>query len=109
VAHRRQKSNPFYVLLVVIGIAFTVTASAYFVMTLRGTNASRLLGEGSPTDPLNTKSALVDFMDRDGAKLLTAELVLLALATCGAMGTDSWWSTGDTPRGDVAQKQGKEP
>jgi hypothetical protein len=98
VARSRQRTNPFYILLVAIGIAFTITACAYFVMALRG-NGSTTLRMKPPAesvaaqDPdVRTPQALMEFMDRHGVTLLVAELALLALATCGAIGTDSWWT-----------------
>ena len=93
VARRRQRTNPFYVLLVAIGILFTVTASAYFVLALRGNSRA--------ADRARDKQDLMGFMDRQGVKLLSAELALLALATCGAIGTDSWWSGGNSRESDA--------
>jgi hypothetical protein len=88
VARGRKRANPFYALLIAIGIAFTITATAYFVMALRG-NKSRTAEPEKPT-------GLLVFLDRHGVALMTGELALLALATWGAIGTDGWW-TGTAP------------
>lgn len=76
--------NPFYVLLVVVGIAFSITAFAYFVMTLKGAQAPG--GGASPAG-----AALLKFLDDYGAIAMAIELMLLALATVGAISTDRYW------------------
>ena len=84
-----KRTNPFYALLVVFGIAFTITAAAYFVMALRG-NKTRTAGVGyADSEP---PRGLLVFLDRHGVTLMAGELGLLALATWGAIGTDHWWS-----------------
>lgn len=85
VARRRERTNPFYALLIAAGVIFTLTASAYGVMMLK---AIRTL---SPAD-LEQDSGLLGFMDRHGLKVMSVELGLLALATCGVIGTDRYWS-----------------
>lgn len=76
--------NPFYVLLVVAGIAFSITAFAYFVMTLKGAQAPG--GAASPAG-----AALLEFLDDYGAIAMAIELVLLGVATVGAISTDRYW------------------
>lgn len=73
--------NPFYVLLVIVGIAFCLTACAYGMMTVRAARGGAI-ANGSPP------SALIDFLDRHGARLMAGEIALLAVATFAAMGTD---------------------
>ena len=77
--------NPFYALLVLVGVAFVVTASAYGVMTVRGTDRS--LAESPQT-------GILGFMDRYGNWILIVEVVLLGVLTVAAMGTDQL----DTPQ-----------
>ena len=89
-ARRRPRTNPFYILLVVIGIAFTVTACAYFVMALRGSGTGGLLGRAAEAG--ESAQVLLEFLDHHGLRLMVGELVLLALATCGAIFTDGWWN-----------------
>ncbi len=74
--------NPFYVLLVFGGILFFITACAYAVMTFRG----RL-----PTAGAAEQHPLLVFLDQHGALLLGCEIGLLAVFTCAAMATDSYW------------------
>jgi len=74
------RTNPFYVLLVVIGIVFVITVCAYFTMTLREAN-------GQPVT-----AGLLGLLARHGLTVLIVELVLLAGATFGAIGTDEYWT-----------------
>ena len=84
-AQKRVAVNPFYVLLVIFGITFALTACAYSVMTLK---AVRPPAAGIET---TGGAALLDFLDRHGGQLMACELVLLAVATVGAIATDRYW------------------
>lgn len=81
VAKRSGPINPFYIVLVVAGMVFAITACAYGVMTFLAMQSS--YGENKP--------ALLDFLEEHGAGLLSIELAVLAVATFAAMGTDSYW------------------
>lgn len=82
-AGKRSAFNPFYLLLVVLGIAFTLTACAYVVMMLKALQPN--------AEPAAPQSRLLAFVDRHGATLMTGELLLLAAATVGAISTDRYW------------------
>jgi hypothetical protein len=82
----KGRVNPFYVVLVVVGVAFCVTACAYGVMAFRAVKS------GSTTVAVEPEPGLVEFLDRHGVLLMGGELALLALATAAAIGTDSLWS-----------------
>lgn len=82
--HTKRGFNPFYVLLIVAGIAFSITAFAYFVMALQGAQ-----GRGGAASPAG--AALLEFLDDYGAIAMAAELALLAVATVGAISTDRYW------------------
>jgi hypothetical protein len=73
--------NPFYTLLVVVGVVFAITACAYGVMTVRGLDPHRV-GEGG----------LVSLMDRHGMTIMIVEIALLAVLTVAAIGTDEFWT-----------------
>jgi uncharacterized membrane protein len=75
----RPRRNPFYVVLGVVGFVFTITATSYCVSVLRGVR---------PALPDAEPSAFEALMDRHGTALLTGELVILAIATVGAVGLD---------------------
>lgn len=80
----RGGGNPFYFLLVIAGVAFVLTACAYGVMAFR---------QASPdSQPLaENDTSLPGVLDRHGAWILGGQVVLLALLTFAAMGTDDFW------------------
>ncbi|HVX11485.1 MAG TPA: hypothetical protein VHC22_09910 [Pirellulales bacterium] len=80
---KRSATNPFYVLLVVFGIAFALTACAYSVMTLKAVRRS--------PEPEANGIALLAFLDQHGAALMGGELALLAATTVAAISTDRYW------------------
>lgn len=84
-ARHRVAVNPFYVLLVILGIAFALTACAYSVMTLKAVQPSTTTVESSGG------VALLEFLDRHGGQLMAGELTLLAVATFAAIATDRYW------------------
>src|SRR5262249_52405360 len=80
-----KATNPFYILLMVVGVAFAVTACAYFVMALRmKTPDVAALDEAAPL-------TLLTFLDRHGIRLMLWEVAALAGATVAAIGTDGYW------------------
>ena len=94
-AKRKTAFNPFYVLLVVLGLVFSLTACAYGVMAFRAVSEASHHGVVAPgeaaVEPPESSQLLV-FLDRYGMQLLAGELVLLAIASFAAMGTDSYWT-----------------
>ena len=87
--------NPFYVLLVLIGIAFTLTACAYGVMAFKVVRTKQHAGEQhigeQHADRQPAGAALLAYLDKHGAALMGVEVALLALCTAGAMATDRYW------------------
>jgi hypothetical protein len=95
VAKSKEPVNPFYVLLVLVGTLFLVTACAYGLMAARATHpAMREAREARPAErdgpQVVRDHALLTFLDRHGAELLTWELVALGIATTAAMGLDRY-------------------
>ncbi len=90
-AKQNEPFNIFYGLLVFVGIAFGVTAFAYFVMAIRA--RSTMIAEAP---------GLMTLLDRHGAALLGIELALLALCTVGAIGWDHFWSHRERPKQAVS-------
>ena len=81
-ATRKQTANPFYYVLLVVGVTFALTACAYSVMTVHKM-------EPSPTPAGSTAGTwIIEFMDDHGATTMITELVVLAVATGAAIGTD---------------------
>lgn len=86
-AKPKRGANPFYVLLILVGLAFVVTASSYWMRAysdLRPRDETAVATGG--THPLWT------FLDAYGEKLLIGELIALAVLTFGAIATDDYWA-----------------
>lgn len=75
----RPRHNFFYPVLGIVGFVFTITAATYCVSVLRGVRP-----ETAGREP----HALQQLMDRHGTAILVGELVVLAIATLGAVGLD---------------------
>jgi hypothetical protein len=78
----RQRFNPFYLLAMLFGVAFTITACAYGVMMLRANRAEGLPQEGQPG------FGLMDLLSRHGTTILVAELAALAVCSVAAIYVD---------------------
>ncbi|MCA9151991.1 MAG: hypothetical protein KDA92_21960 [Planctomycetales bacterium] len=90
---RSARANPFYVLLVVVGTAFVLTACAYGVMAVKQLHASQASwSRDTPRDTPAADARFIAFMDTHGVKLMLVEVGVLAVASALAMGTDSWWT-----------------
>ena len=76
-----KPTNPFYVALLPVGIAFALTACAYVVMMMQ------------PTVPQAADAAgLSRLMDQRGILIMLIELALLAVLMFAAMATDGFWT-----------------
>jgi hypothetical protein len=86
----RKFANPFYGLLIVAGLAFAITATAYGVMAFRdrdtATNVTSVSVEAHP---------LMTWMSEHGDAALLTELGILAACTVGAIATDDFWQRRD--------------
>ena len=80
----KKPVNPFYVLLVILGVVFGITACAYGVMTVK---MSTVEGIAS-----TSQSPVMKFLNDHGLTVLLVELALLGVACFAAMGTDSYWA-----------------
>ncbi|NBW86067.1 MAG: hypothetical protein EBR23_04360 [Planctomycetia bacterium] len=76
----RPTRNPFYVILGLVGFLFTITASSYCLSVLRGVRPETATDHGG--------HAFERIMDRHGTAILTGELIVLAIATVGAVAVD---------------------
>lgn len=86
--------NPFYGLLLIVGIAFCVTACAFAVMTVREMRPAPAAIETSDDSMATSQSGeqLMVWMDKHGFNLLMIELVALAGLTFAAIATDEYWT-----------------
>jgi hypothetical protein len=80
-ASQRKAPNPFYVVLMVVGVAFVLTACAY------GWSSWLKL------DPqyFDRHAKFVEALDRYGVVAMIVELALLTVLTFLAIGTDDFW------------------
>ncbi|MFM8893622.1 MAG: hypothetical protein ACKOTB_18765 [Planctomycetia bacterium] len=92
----RPTRNPFYAILGVVGVVFAITASSYCLSVLRG-----LRPQGRSASP----HVLERWMDRHGTTALAVELVLLAVATFGAIAVDEIGQRHDRRRLDAEPKR----
>jgi hypothetical protein len=84
-AKRKEPANPFYILLVMVGTLFAITACAYCVMAFRAVSPHT----STATDAWG--ASLMQFLDHYGMYLMLGEIVALAIATFGAIATDRYW------------------
>jgi len=89
---KKKAVNPLYPVVVLSGIAFTLTACAYGILMVR-TQDPRSAGTVAA-------SPLLVFLDKNGFLLLMVELAILTLASVAAMVTDDYW----TARRDASSK-----
>ncbi len=85
-ATSNKAHNPFYTVLVIAGVAFGVTALAYFVMSV--------IGRSDPVralESIESGHGLVAVMDKYGVTLIVIELCVLAVTTVLAITTDGYW------------------
>jgi hypothetical protein len=73
--------NPFYVASLPVGIVFAITACAYVVMTIRGSDARQAEATG-----------LIALMEQHGLAILIGEIVILGLLTFAAIASDDFWT-----------------
>lgn len=85
VAQKKWK-NPFYALLILVGMAFVVTGFAYGFMAFQMVNAGASGANRYADHPLFA------WLRVHGDTAILVELAVLAVLTVGAIGTDSWWA-----------------
>ena len=85
-AKTKEPVNPFYVLLVIVGASFAITASAYGMM------AYRAVTPGPASTISSSGHQMMAFLDQYGMQIMLVELVLLAVFSFAAMGIDRYWS-----------------
>ena len=88
---RKQPFNPFYVLLIVVGVAFTITACGYALMMLRATRP--VPSDSAEATSTLEETGLMRLLDERGMEIMGVEVLLLTVATVGAIGLDRWRGT----------------
>jgi hypothetical protein len=77
--------NPFYTLLIPVGMAFVITAFAYGFMAFVEVNATNSEAREQTRHPLSI------WLNEHGTNLVLCELGVMAVLTVGAIATDHWW------------------
>jgi len=80
VAKAKEPINPFYALVIVVGVAFCITTFAYYTMAYRASAPAVAEVDRGP--------GLMSLVDRYGVQTMGTELGLLGAATFGAMWLD---------------------
>jgi len=73
--------NPFYVVALIVGVAFAIHATAY-ALWYAGIFDSSAQAAPHP---------LIVWLERHGDRFFLIELAILAVATVAAMATENWW------------------
>lgn len=94
---RAKLVNPFYAVLVVVGVTFALTATMYGVMSVRKLDARAADDAG-----------FLPFMEQHGVTLMVFELIVLAFLTFAAIGTDDYWMRQAERPGGQKVGKGKE-
>lgn len=81
-ARTGQRFNPFYILAMIFGVAFTITACAYGLMMLKSIRPEGLPREGQPG------AGLMDLLRQQGTAILAIELAGLAVFSIAAIYLD---------------------
>ncbi|MEX0586291.1 MAG: hypothetical protein WD176_06590 [Pirellulales bacterium] len=90
-----KSRNPFYALLVIVGLAFALTATAYCVMAVREVRTPAA-AEGEIGAA--AQHPLIKWMHDNGTTALLTELGLLAIFVVAAISTDEYWQRRATNR-----------
>lgn len=87
----KKWKNPFYTLLIPVGMAFVVTVFAYGYMAFVEVNAT------NPEVREQTQQPLFTWLNKHGTRVILWELGVLGVLTVGAIATDSWWMSEAPP------------
>ena len=88
-----KAANPFYVLLIIVGLSFALTAPAYVVMAFREARSREDAIEANGVVAASDEHPLMVWMRKHGDSALLIELGVLAVCTFAAIGTDSYWQS----------------
>ncbi len=89
-----HRFNPFYLLAMIFGIAFTITACAYGVMMLKS------IRPGGLPHPSERGAGLMDLLNDHGAMIMAIEVAGLAVFAIGAI-----WLDHHRGRREIARRQ----
>ncbi len=81
-------SNPFNLLLGIMGVLFTITACCYCMVVVRGTRSMSIRASVDFATSPETVHPVYRRMQKHGEIIRAIQLGLLAVATCGAVAVD---------------------
>jgi hypothetical protein len=81
----KKWKNPFYTLLIPVGMAFVITVFAYGFMAFVEINAT------NPEAREHTHHQMATWLNAHGTRLVLWELGVMGVLTVGAICTDNWW------------------
>jgi CDP-diglyceride synthetase len=87
----KKWKNPFYTLLIPMGMVFVVTVFAYGFMAFLEVNAT------NPEAQAQARHPLFAWLNKNGTETVLWELAVLGVLTVGAIGTDHWWTNDKVP------------
>ena len=90
---QKKWKNPFYTLLIPVGLVFVVTGFAYGYMAFQAVNA------GSSAADVHADHPLFLWLNEHGDMAMIIELAVLAVLTVAAIATDDWWMQEDDETG----------
>lgn len=82
---KKNWKNPFYALLIPVGLLFVVTGFAYGYMAFQAVNT------GVEGATVHADHPLFLWLKKYGDWAILGELAVLAVLTVGAIATDDWW------------------
>lgn len=82
---RKALAKLSYLLLVLAGIAFTITACGYTLLAVRASPQYRRTLADQPTSPM------VEFLSRHGDRILASELAVLLASSVAAVAAHGKW------------------
>ncbi len=89
-----------------VGVAFSVTACAYALLMVRATRPDSS-GAARSVSPVE-EGGLMKLLDEHGMEILGVEVLLLALATIGAIGLDQYRSAREKESSEANTDSGPE-
>ena len=88
----KKPFNPFYVLLLLTGVVFCITACAFGVNAVVDLRGGMVDSSGESIEPTASSEAFAKLIDQYGNTALLVELGVLAVATFGVIFTDDYWT-----------------
>lgn len=95
----KKWKNPFYTLLIPVGMVFVVTVFAYGFMAFMEVNAT------NPEARESIRHPLFVWLNQNGTRVLLWELGILGILTVGAIATDGWWMSETPPTRSDGENQ----